>query len=110
MTEIRCYHAHVYYDEQTHEQAVAFFAAAAEKFSITLGKFHRQPVGPHALWNSAFSFPKEMFGELVPWLAINRNGLSVLVHCLTGDDYQDHNEHAIWMGKVEPLNLEIFLK
>jgi aromatic ring-cleaving dioxygenase len=37
---------------------------------------------------------------------LNRSVLVVLVHPLTGDDYQDHAEHALWLGEKLPLDLE----
>ncbi|MEL0630893.1 DOPA 4,5-dioxygenase family protein [Psychromonas aquatilis] len=37
-----------------------------------------------------------------------RNGLTVLVHALTGDNLKDHTEHAYWLGHPVALNLSIF--
>ena len=110
MKEIERYHAHVYYDESSFERAVTLFEEAAETFSLTLGKFHRKSIGPHLSWNCSFTFNKEQFGEIVPWLAMNRHGLSLLIHCLSGDDLKDHTDHAMWMGKLQNLNLGIFHK
>jgi DOPA 4,5-dioxygenase len=42
------------------------------------------------------------------WLALNRNGLVVFTHPLTGDDLADHTEHAIWMGGVRELKVGMF--
>jgi DOPA 4,5-dioxygenase len=42
------------------------------------------------------------------WLSLNRQGLVVLIHPLTGDDLADHTEHAIWMGAVRPLDVGMF--
>jgi len=43
---------------------------------------------------------------LLPWLMLNRDGLTVLVHPETGDDYTDHSAHAVWLGAMLPLRLE----
>jgi len=32
-------------------------------------------------------------------------GLTILVHPETGDEVADHRDHAMWMGKVLPLDL-----
>jgi DOPA 4,5-dioxygenase len=52
------------------------------------------------------AFAVEEFPRLVPWLMLNRRGLSVLVHPLTGDDVADHSAHALWLGPPLPLRLE----
>jgi aromatic ring-cleaving dioxygenase len=44
----------------------------------------------------------------VPWLMLNRDGLTVLLHPETGDDLTDHTAHAAWFGAVLPLRLEAF--
>ena len=48
----------------------------------------------------------ELFGDLVPWLALNRRGLTVFVHPDTGDALADHSAHIIWLGDSRTLNLE----
>jgi DOPA 4,5-dioxygenase len=52
------------------------------------------------------AFPTEQFQRLVPWLMLNRSGLSILVHPSTGDDYEDHARFALWLGPALTLNLE----
>ena len=53
------------------------------------------------------AFPVEEFPRLVPWLMLNRGTLSVLVHPLTGDDYEDHAYYPLWLGAPLPLKLEM---
>ena len=50
-------------------------------------------------------FEPALFGELVPWLALNRDGLTVFVHPNTDRDLPDHAEHAMWLGESPELNL-----
>ena len=68
------------------------------------------PVGPHprAMYQVAFS--ATILGSLLPWLMLNRDGLTILLHPETGDDYADHANHAVWFGEVLPLRLEMFRK
>jgi DOPA 4,5-dioxygenase len=47
-----------------------------------------------------------MFASFVPWLMLNREGLTLLLHPDTGDAYADHTAHAAWLGAVLPLQLE----
>jgi DOPA 4,5-dioxygenase len=101
------YHAHVYYDvATTRGQAEAVRAGiAAGGFEARLGSWHDEAVGPHAVAMYQVAFPVAEFARLVPWLALNRRGLSVLVHPETGDDYTDHSRFALWLGPPLPLDL-----
>ncbi len=51
-----------------------------------------------------------MLATFVPWLMLNRDGLNVLLHPETGDDYADHARHAVWFGQSLKLKLEIRLR
>ncbi|WP_263263892.1 DOPA 4,5-dioxygenase family protein [Pseudomonas sp. RIT-PI-S] len=105
--QIYCYHAHIYYDATTLDQAVALCDDAERRFPLQRGRTHRQPVGPHPDWSCQLAFEPGVFGELVPWLALNRRGLVVFIHPLTGHELTDHRDHAIWMGAVRPLDLSV---
>lgn len=52
------------------------------------------------------AFALGAFAGLVPFLALNRNGLTVLVHPDTGRPKDDHLLNALWMGAVLTLNAE----
>ncbi len=40
------------------------------------------------------AFPTPLLKKFVPWLMLNRDGLTILLHPETGDDYTDHSAHA----------------
>ena len=106
---IQSYHAHVYYDAETKETAARLRAEVEARFDdITMGRWHDKPVGPHPRWSYQIAFETELFAELVPWLALNREGLTVLVHPNTGQDLPDHADRAMWLGDSPELNLSIF--
>ncbi|WP_137819129.1 DOPA 4,5-dioxygenase family protein [Pseudomonas sp. 2FG] len=105
LPRIKGFHAHVYFDAQTLEQARALCQTAARLFALKMGRMHEQLVGPHPDWSCQLAFKPELFGELIPWLAFNRNGLVVLIHPVTGNDLVDHRDRAMWMGAVRPLDL-----
>ena len=100
------YHAHVYYDAATRPLAERLRQAMAERFAVTLGRWHDQPVGPHPRSMYQVAFAAGEFARLVPWLMLNRAGLSILVHPSTGDDYEDHARFPLWLGTPLPLHLE----
>jgi aromatic ring-cleaving dioxygenase len=106
-TRIEGYHAHVYYDPATRPVAETLRRAMGEMFTVQLGRWHDVPVGPHPIAMYQVAFPTSEFSRLVPWLMLNREGLSILVHPLTGDDYEDHARFALWLGTPLPLKLEM---
>ena len=50
------------------------------------------------------AFAAELFADVLPWLMLNRAGLTVLVHPETGRPRDDHLHHAAWLGAVLPLD------
>jgi DOPA 4,5-dioxygenase len=102
------YHAHVYFDADTVEKATALCAAARDRFGVVMGQVHERPVGPHPMFSCQLAASIEQFGALLPWLALNRDGLIVFAHPETGDDLADHRDHGIWLGTGLELDLSIF--
>lgn len=100
------YHAHVYYEPQTREAAELVREGLGREFTVRLGRWHDQPVGPHTRAMYQVLFAADQFGTVVPWLMLNRRGLDVLVHPETGDDLADHTQHALWLGQPLTLRLE----
>jgi aromatic ring-cleaving dioxygenase len=100
------YHAHVYYDAATKAAAAEIREAVERRFEVTMGRWHDAPIGPHPSGSYQIAFAPELFGELVPWLALNRRKLTVLVHPDTGDALSDHSAHVIWLGASRPLKLD----
>lgn len=105
--EIRGYHAHIYYDPATRPQAERLRQAIGAQFAGRIGNWHDEPVGPHPISMYQVAFPVEEFARFVPWLMLNRGGLSVLVHPETDDSYADHTDHAVWLGKAQALRLDV---
>ena len=106
MTAIAGYHAHVYYDAPTtREQARQLCEAAGKRFPLTVGRMHDNPVGPHPRGSCQLAFGAELLAEVLPWLVVNRNGLTVFTHAETGDALKDHTAHVIWLGPSETLDL-----
>jgi DOPA 4,5-dioxygenase len=106
---IKGYHAHVYYDPATtRERAERLRTRLAAAFpEATLGRCHDALVGPHPQSMYQVAFPRALLATLLPWLMLNRDGLTILLHPETGDDLTDHSEHAVWLGGMLPLRLEV---
>jgi aromatic ring-cleaving dioxygenase len=105
-SRIEGYHAHVYYGPATRPAAARLREAVAAGFAVRLGRWHDEPVGPHPVAMYQIVFAPAEFAKIVPFLMLNREGLDILVHPLTGDDYTDHSSFALWLGTTLPLRLE----
>jgi DOPA 4,5-dioxygenase len=106
---IKGWHAHVYYGDDSREQAIWLREAMDERFDVKLGRWREEPVGPHPMSMYQVAFAAQDFADIVPWLAGNRNGLNILVHpCTSNGDLWDHSKGAMWLGRSLPLRLEFF--
>ncbi|MGH7037774.1 MAG: DOPA 4,5-dioxygenase family protein [Stellaceae bacterium] len=107
-TPITGYHAHLYYTPQTRPVAERLRAAIGERFpEARIGSWHDEPVGPHTAAMYQVAFATADFSRIVPWLMLNRDGLDVLVHPMTGDGLADHTNHAAWLGVPLPIKAEV---
>ena len=109
---VAAYHAHVYYDpKKTRDRAEHLRRRVAKEFpGAKLGRWHDELVGPHTQSMYQIAFPADLAGSFLPWLMLNRDGLTVLLHPETGDDYTDHTAHACWFGAMLPLRVEVLRK
>jgi aromatic ring-cleaving dioxygenase len=103
LTDIANYHAHIYFESGSKADALRIRQWITERFAVQLGRVHEKPVGPHSQPMFQVAFTREEFPRLVPWLMLNRLGLSILVHPNTGHERNDHLVHALWLGM--PLRL-----
>jgi len=103
------YHAHIYYDPaRTRERAEQLREQLAQICpDARLGRWHDEPVGPHPQAMYQVAFPPERLATILPWLMLNRSGLTILLHPETGNAYADHSRHALWLGAVLPLRLDV---
>jgi len=76
--------------------------------------FWDRPIGPHptAMFEVNLHTPTQ-FGAFIPWLAVHRGPLSVLIHPNfelkdADTDKANHTERAVWMGERVPLDLGLF--
>lgn len=108
----REFDVHVYYyDERTRELARELRERALLDFGkapVFVGLLLDRKVGPHPQPMFEINFPERLLGEVILWLLKHRAGLDVLVHRVTDDDYRDHSEGAIWLGKAVPIDFSKF--
>jgi DOPA 4,5-dioxygenase len=102
------YHAHVYFDATSVQQARELCQTAATLFGVTMGRVHQKLVGPHPHWSCQLAFDSTRFDALIPWLDANRGSLNILIHAQTGNNMEDHTTHASWLGESAALDLSHF--
>jgi len=102
---IESYHAHVYFDgSEARERAAVLREQISARFPVQMGRWRDQPVGPHPMAMYQVAFDVALFPTLVPWLMLNRQGLTVVVHPNTDRPKDDHLKHAVWLGAVLELD------
>lgn len=105
---INYFHFHLYFSVEQMQIAKDLASKIHELFSFKIGRLWDRPIGPHPVCSCQVSVPVEKFDELVFWILENRSGISFFIHPVTGDDFLDHSERAIWIGKSYELDLDIF--
>ncbi|KAI8611650.1 DOPA-like domain-containing protein [Chytriomyces sp. MP71] len=96
---------HIYFKLEELETALALHQQVRETFpTLKLFKVWDKPIGPHTLpMFEVDVFTPAEFGAFLSWIAVNRQGFSVLAHPHTGDDVTDHLVHGVWIGDKVPL-------
>jgi DOPA 4,5-dioxygenase len=106
MVENKGYHAHVYFDAATKPAAERLRSAILGKFAVEAGAVADEPRGPHPVPQFNVIFESPEFQNVVPWLMLNHEDLSVLIHPLTESNYDDHSKFALWLGTPVELRLD----
>lgn len=106
---IQDWHVHVYFEQETKATAEAVRADIASAMpDLKLGRMHDKPVGPHPTGSFQVLIPNDRLAEATAWFALNRQGLTVLLHPNTADDLKDHRDYPLWYGPAPKINYEMF--
>ena len=103
-TDIKSYHAHFYFDEDTYEKAALVRKWSVERFPVELGNWNLEPRGPHVTPSFYFGFTNDLLPIIVPWLQLNSLGLTILLHPNTDDPRADHLYYTLWVNRSQPVN------
>lgn len=105
--DIKNFHAHAYFDAATRSAAERLQEGIARHFDAKVGALVDRPVGPHAKPMFQITITPAQFASVVPWLMVNRGGLSIFVHPTTDDPVLDHDTRPMWMGESLPIDVEV---
>jgi aromatic ring-cleaving dioxygenase len=107
---IRSWHAHVYFDAGSRQEALELRQAIETQLAgkLEMGRFHEKPVGPHPMWSYQLGITTVELARVIGWLALNHGTLDVFVHPNTGDPLRDHRDAALWIGSSHKLILSVF--
>ena len=97
------WHFHIYYKLAEIDKARWLRAKIVDKFSVATYQVEERAGGPHPMPNLEIQVSRAEFPKLLPWLALNRQGLSVHVHPRSADFIGDHVVWPLWLG--EPVRL-----
>jgi DOPA 4,5-dioxygenase len=103
-TDIKSYHAHFYFDDDTHEKAALVRKWVIERFPVELGNWNLEPRGPHVTPSFYFGFTNDLLPIIVPWLQLNSLGLTILLHPNTDNPRADHLYYTLWVNRSQPVN------
>lgn len=109
----REFDAHIYFTEGTFVEATILRDKIKKHFEsevFFVGDLIPIPIGPHPLPMFEANFPLVIFNEVVLWLMKERKMFTVLVHPISGDDFFDHTQGAMWLGNSINLDYEKFSK
>ena len=108
ITQFSLFHAHVYFNDNNKALAKNLCERAHLELGLKVGRFHEKNVGPHPCWSCQISLTANEMPSSLEWLEQHRQGLTIFVHALSGDDLKDHTEHVYWLGQPRDLILDIF--
>lgn len=107
---IQTYHAHLYYEDQVGLALAKQLAQQLQDlYAVQVGRFHEKKVGPHPKWSVQITFSAELFAQVIPWLMVNRQGLDVFFHPVSGNELFDHTQGVAWLGNAHRLDIRQFL-
>ena len=107
MPTVKNYHVHIYFEPETRAIAEQVIDGARAAFPLAVGHMHDRPVGPHPTGSCQLTVMPEHFGDVIAWLMLNRQGLTIFTHADTGDVMADHTAHTMWMGSMPELDLDV---
>lgn len=104
------YHFHIYFSNEQLGKLKELVEKLDAVDNIRIGRIWEYPVGPHPTGSCQISVRNQDFEKMLVWFLVERGGLDIFIHPLSGDEIKDHSDYAMWIGQSYQLNLEIFTR
>jgi aromatic ring-cleaving dioxygenase len=107
---VKSYHAHVYYndDETGRAENVRLKLQTELPGEVKVHGLVARAIGPHPRPMFEVDFQSSRLHQIKEWFEKNNDGLSVMIHPITGDHVKDHQDLSVWVGKKLDLKLDFF--
>ena len=92
------WHFHIYFPSAEIAKAHWLHDAIARRFRVAIYPVEDGAGGPHPMPNLEVQVGWDELPKILPWLALNRQGLSVHVHPRSEDLIADHVDWPLWLG------------
>ena len=66
--------------------------------------FNMVPRGPHPCGSYEVWTPSQYFHQVLSWFMLNRGDITILIHPLTENAFEDHIGRSMWLGPNYRLN------
>lgn len=106
--QITKYHFHIYFDNEHLETLRSMLNKLSKSEDLKIGRVFTEPIGPHPMGSCQITVPSHQFETTLQWFLTYREGLTIFIHPLSGNDLLDHTDHVIWLGEPRKLNTGIF--
>jgi len=99
--DIKGFHFHVYYSNDSREKARELF-----NYFGSNAHWYDKPIGPHTQPMFVVEETPSHMEDVYKFMILNRGDLSVLIHPITKNELEDHTTSVGWLGKPVPLDLD----
>ena len=93
--EFEYFHFHIYFNEEQKAQVEKITHELRQIDGIKIGRIWDKPAGPHPIGSCQISVHQRQFEAMINWFLLNRDGLDIFVHAISGDDLKDHTDYAL---------------
>lgn len=104
------YHFHIFFSENQLDKVNRIVQELSKLDFISIGRIWNKPIGPHPVGSCQITVSREYFFKMAEWFLHYRDGLSIFIHALSGDDYKDHTDYVLWIGQSYEVKADIFKK
>ncbi len=104
------YHFHIYFNRNQLSTLKTVLEKLEGLDNIQIGRIRETPIGPHPTGSCQISVKGGNVEKMLAWFLVERRGLDIFIHPLSGDEIKDHTDYTVWIGQPHQLNLNFFYR